>query len=172
MSRPTPLMDVGSKEGCLTLVSVVRRAGGPFGIFRCDCGNVKEIRMRSVWPRKITKSCGCQRVAMIKKNSAQLKHGLSTRSLRIPEHSIWTAMKQRCRNRNCKAYKWYGARGISVDCRWDSFENFIANMGRRPGPEHSIDRINNDGNYEPGNCRWATRAQQSKNKRQRTRRAI
>jgi DNA-binding XRE family transcriptional regulator len=78
------------------------------------------------------------------------------------EHRAWEAMHWRCR-----WHRSYNARGIAVCERWESYENFLADMGRRPSPAHSLDRIDNDGNYEPANCRWATRSQQSKNQRPR-----
>lgn len=74
-------------------------------------------------------------------------------------------MRERCNNPKAQRYNYYGARGIRVCERWGSFELFIQDMGRRPSPKHSIDRIDNDGNYEPGNCRWATQDQQIKNSR-------
>jgi len=74
-------------------------------------------------------------------------------------------MLNRCRNPNVKAFKDYGGRGITVCERWFSYENFLADMGRRPSPVHSIDRKDNDGNYEPSNCRWATKIEQSYNTR-------
>lgn len=83
----------------------------------------------------------------------------------MPEYRIWTGMLARCSNPGSSAFYRYGARGISVCQRWrDDFENFYADMGPRPSPRHSIDRIDNDGNYEPGNCRWATPDVQAKNK--------
>jgi hypothetical protein len=85
------------------------------------------------------------------------KHGMS----RTPEHESWRSLKKRCLCKTCKAYKYYGGRGITVCERWrDSFENFLADMGPKPSPKHSIDRINVNGNYEPSNCRWATWSQQ------------
>jgi hypothetical protein len=82
------------------------------------------------------------------------------------EHIIWRSMKQRCHNPRKSDYPLYGARGISVCDRWrHSFENFYADMGPRPSMGHTLDRINGDGNYEPGNCRWATKAEQNKNRR-------
>lgn len=95
--------------------------------------------------------------------SGKKRHGMS----RSPEHRAWEGMKQRCQNPNHKDYPDYGGRGITVCARWlASFENFFADMGLRPSCKHSIDRFpNNDGNYEPGNCRWATWTEQHRNKR-------
>lgn len=84
----------------------------------------------------------------------------------MPEHNSWRAMVDRCRNPRNTSYANYGGRGITVCERWLRFDNFLADMGPRPSPSHSIDRINNDGNYEPGNVRWATRSQQILNSRQ------
>lgn len=88
-------------------------------------------------------------------------HGMA----RTPLYKVWSEMKRRCKNPNDPKYKYYGARGISVCASWDSFENFYRDMGERPTPKHSIDRINNDGNYEPENCRWATALEQRHNQR-------
>lgn len=94
------------------------------------------------------------------------KHG--GRGMR--EYNAWQAMIQRCRNANHQAFKNYGGRGILVCDRWQrSFENFIADVGPRPSASHSLDRIDNERGYEPSNCRWATKSEQSKNTRPRKR---
>lgn len=88
-------------------------------------------------------------------------HGMS----RSPEYSAWRALRERCRNPNAQAWANYGGRGIRVCDRWESFDAFFADMGERPGPGFEIDRIDNSGNYEPSNCRWATCKENNRNKR-------
>lgn len=94
-------------------------------------------------------------------------HGLMyVNGKRRPEYMAWCSMRQRCYDKKNEQYKNYGGRGIAVCHRWMKFENFFADMGERPSPKHSLDRYpNNDGNYEPGNVRWATTLEQSLNKR-------
>lgn len=125
----------------------------------CDCGVIGiyfEHKMKSGH----TKSCGCYSIETHK--VAKLTHGKTNTSL----FNIWVNMRQRCGNANNPAYHQYGGRGITVCERWlESFENFYEDMGDRPSPKHSIDRIDNDGGYELKNCRWAEIDIQSHNRR-------
>lgn len=92
-------------------------------------------------------------------NDWRTTHGLS----RSPEYSVWSSMWQRCSNPKNEHYDRYGGRGIEVCARWEQFENFLSDIGLRPSPAHSIDRIDNNKNYEPGNVRWATDTEQNRN---------
>src|SRR5690606_6584889 len=108
-------------------------------------------------PHHITKKTPPSR----KRHGASWVNGKAT-----PEYNAWSSMKSRCENPTVASNKDYGGRGIRVCDRWrDSFETFLADMGPRPSPQHSIDRIDNNGNYEPRNCRWATVLRQQRNKR-------
>ena len=130
----------------------------PEVLCRCDCGE-ESIVFASNLRRGTTRSCGC----LDKETKPNLKHGMR----RTQEYSTWTMVLQRCTNSRSKYYKDYGGRGITVCDLWrhgdgkkTGFECWLdyirENLGSRPTPKHSLDRINNDGNYEPGNIRWAT----------------
>lgn len=124
---------------------------------RCDCGNVRTVPANNL-VNGHTKSCGC--LYRETRGTTYLKHSMA----RSDEHKIWIGMRFRCRNPRARRYEQYGGRGIRVCDRWESFENFYADMGPRPSPTHSLHRLNNDGHYEPGNVVWATLEEQANNK--------
>jgi len=131
-----------------------------YWLCECACGK-QVVKMGKYLTDGDTSSCGCFHKEQL--SERQRTHGESVDN--TPEYRTWRHMKDRCYNKNNSKYPRYGGRGITVCERWkDSYLNFIEDMGRKPSPDHSIDRINNDGNYEPENCRWATTQQQGTNK--------
>lgn len=94
-----------------------------------------------------------------------MKHGYARHGRVAKEFRVWQAMLDRCRRPTSTVWNYYGGRGIAVCERWSEFANFIADMGPKPTPQHTLDRVNNDGNYEPANCRWALREPQARNRR-------
>lgn len=133
---------------------------------RCQCGTERPVLLSNLKSRK-SKSCGCYRSN--RAAETKVRHGHARKGHVTPEFACWQAMIGRCTRQNHISYRNYGGRGIKVCDRWLAFEAFLSDMGYRPSPLHSLDRINNDGNYEPDNCRWATKQEQRKNQRPRLR---
>jgi len=143
--RWTVLSEVGDKWPC-----------------RCECGAERAVNKSNLLSGK-SKSCGCQRDTIVAAvGRANKKHGMDG----TPTYRAWVEMRRRCRASNRPDSHLYAGRGIHVHPEWDaSFEAFYRDIGERPSSKHSLDRINNSGNYEPGNVRWATGKEQSNNRR-------
>jgi len=139
----------GQKFGRLTVIAPAECTNSKiFWLCHCDCGNYVNVKSRSL-RKGLTSSCGCINRQRFR------QHGYA----RTRIHNIWKAMRKRCRDPE----SYVGKRNIKVCERWESFENFYADMGEPPTRSHSIDRINNDGDYTPENCHWATPLEQSNN---------
>ena len=149
--------------GRLTVIG--RATGRSKWTCRCECGLIIDVWSQSL-RRGATKSCGCYNRDAMQQRTV---HGAARRGKQTPEYVTWRNIMLRCYYPSAISWKYYGGRGISVCDRWrESFENFLADMGTRPTSKHSIDRIDPNGNYEPGNCRWVTADVQSRNQRPRT----
>lgn len=149
--RKANFIDLSGKQfNCWTVLHEVSHPGSSaYWLCRCKCGRERVIRGDTL-------RNGTSRMCDHCKN---MFHGMDG----TPEYRAWIGMISRCNDPSVPCYSKYGGRGICVCQRWMSFQHFLSDMGTRPSPQHSIDRIDNDGNYEPGNCRWATKKQQSRN---------
>jgi hypothetical protein len=164
-----PIVDLTGKVfDFLTVIGPAseRKSGIPTWDCKCQCGVMLPVTGKML-RKKHTRSCGCLRAITIA--AVCTTHGATRKGQYTAEYHIYYAMLARCKNPDNKNWKDYGGRGISVCERWQGehgYENFLADKGVRPSPQHSIDRWpNNDGNYEPDNTRWATKKEQVDNRR-------
>jgi hypothetical protein len=172
MLKGVNMSNSGDRFNRVILINRVENGSGydQRWLCKCDCGKTKVIRLANL-KNGHAKSCGCLDREL--KSKRFFKHGHSHSGKNgNPSiyYKLWNCMLTRCENKNVKYYHIYGGRGITVAPEFHDSSTFIKyileNLGPRPSDKHSIDRINNDGNYEPGNLRWATAKEQSNNKRQ------
>lgn len=158
----------GQRFGRLVVLASFRLDKRTWASCRCDCGVHAEVVMCSL-VTGATQSCGCLHSEISRSVASQLHldHGHARSGRKTPEYKTWCRMITRCENPKHEKFPYYGGRGISVCARWrHDFKAFLADVGLRPSAAHSIDRYpDNNGHYEPGNVRWATRSKQMQNRR-------
>jgi hypothetical protein len=160
----------GQRFGRLVVIgqdlAVPRRKHQRAWALRCDCGAYRSVPTNRLISGK-TRSCGCLRREV---TTARLtSHGHARKGNQTAEYRAWCGIMDRCLNPTNKGYPYYGGRGITVDPRWLDFSTFLADLGPRPSPAYSVDRVDNALGYAPGNVRWATRGEQAQNRRPRGR---
>lgn len=151
----------GLRFGRLTVIGRSPRKGSSWWVCRCDCGNESVTTSTNLRTGK-SRSCGCLRREVTTARST--KHGLMAAGMKGPTYHSWSNMIRRCTNPDHPRYADWGGRGITVCARWRDYPNFLADMGEKP-PGTTLGRIDNDGGYEPDNCRWETHQQQARNQR-------
>lgn len=158
---------IGDRYGRWVILSFERNKWQRWSAFcRCDCGTKRLVCLASL-KDGTSPSCGCQSADFLRQHvfRAAFRHGHASGGRRSPEYKAWASMRRRCENTASANFRLYGGRGIRVCPEWHVFEAFLQDVDMRPGPGYSLDRIDNDGNYEPGNVRWATSKQQCRNTR-------
>ena len=142
---PGVRIQAGERHGSLMVLYGISGLGRRRVVVQCDCGSVHSIVASSLRQTNECQQCYWARVE---------KHGHTSSGVVSPTYHSWKSMRERCRDPNKESYRWYGAKGIKVCERWDSFDAFLADMGERPSRSMVIDRIDASKDYEPGNCRW------------------